>query len=175
MKLFFFISLTNADAAIVLQPPDAILVAGNVITWPDATFLVPYDYLHHMKSHICLSFHIFVESRVTTDTLFLTLAILQMLHARHIFKHPNLCFFMLFISQYPAKVSSASLYGLASQLRTRMCMHATHCSSHTDFGVIPQDTSVHLSCTGDVGAGWFRVSSGIYVPSRRAQATWGRR
>lgn len=126
-------------------------------------------------NHIFVYHFTFVESRVTTDTLFLTLAILQMLHARHIFKHPNLCFFMLFISQYPAKVSSASLYGLASQLRTRMCMHATHCSSHTDFGVIPQDTSVHLSCTGDVGAGWFRVSSGIYVPSRRAQATWGRR
>lgn len=47
-------------------------------------------------NHIFVYHFTFVESRVTTDTLFLTLAILQMLHARHIFKHPNLCFFYAF-------------------------------------------------------------------------------
>lgn len=153
-----------------LQMPFLWLVMSShdpmPLSWCRMTILITWN-------HIFVYHFTFVESRVTTDTP-------NTSHSANVactshFQTSKLMFFMLFISQYPAKVSSASLYGLASQLRTRMCMHATHCSSHTDFGVIPQDMSVHLSCTGDVGAGWFRVSSGIYVPSRRAQATWGRR
>lgn len=153
-----------------LQMPFLWLVMSShdpmPLSWCRMTILITWN-------HIFVYHFTFVESRVTTDTP-------NTSHSANVactshFQTSKLMFFMLFISQYPAKVSSASLYGLASQLRTRVCMHATHCSSHTDFGVIPQDMSVHLSCTGDVGAGWFRVSSGIYVPSRRAQATWGRR
>lgn len=94
-----------------LQMPFLSLVMSShdptPLSWCRMTISITWN-------HIFFYHFTFVESRVTTDTLFLTLAILQMLHARHIFKHPNLCFFMLFISQYPAKVSSASLYGHSS-------------------------------------------------------------